>query len=242
MRYFLQNIAQSSPMRTISCVLIGFVLWIVSMIQQDNILAISATLILTSLNSFLLANFFNRSGITKLFSPFVASTYWLVISALPIQHGCWQAQLVAFVGIVIALILSKSKYQDNVTEEAFLSTLICCFVLPTRVIMLVCIGVLWVYLIFKGWMTWRVLAASLMAIALRVIFMTALHYFGWMEWLWMENIPSLLWHEWVVFAGAFWGIFSVLLLTIRRPSTASGIIYLVCVGVVLTLGVLQIIK
>ena len=147
MKYFLQNIAQSSPMRTILLVLIGLVFWVVSIIGQEHIVSISSTLALTSLNSLLLAVFFYQNGITKFLSPFVGATYWISMSAVPILHSCWQTQLVALVGIVIALILSRAKHQDNVTEAAFLSTFVCCFVLPTRITMLVCMGILWIYLI-----------------------------------------------------------------------------------------------
>lgn len=236
MKYFLQNIALSSPMRTISCVLIGLALWIVSIIWQENMIPILVTLVLTLINSLLLTRLFNTASITKLFSPFVASTYWLAMSAFPILHSCWQVQLVVLSGIVITTILAKAKYQDNVTEEAFLSTLICCFALPTRVIMLGCIGILWIYLIIKGWMTWRVLSAGIIAIALRVILMIVLHYFGWMEWLWMENLPHLSWQKWIIAGGAFTGVLLATLLPIRRPSTVSGIVYIICLSGVLAIG------
>ena len=238
MKYFLQNIAQSSPMRTILLVLIGLVFWVVSIIGQEHIVSISSTLALTSLNSLLFALFFYKSGITKFLSPFVGASYWTSMSAVPILHSCWQTQLVALVGIVIALILSSAKHKDNVTEEAFLSTFVCCFVLPTRITMLVCMGILWIYLIVKGWMTWRVLAACIIAIILRVILMIVLHYFNWLEWLWLENIPTLSWLDWTIAGGVSVGILVTTLLPIRRASVASGSIYTLFLLALLVAGIL----
>jgi hypothetical protein len=160
------------------------------------------------------------------------------MSAVPILHSCWQTQLVALVGIVIALILSSAKHKDNVTEEAFLSTFVCCFVLPTRITMLVCMGILWIYLIVKGWMTWRVLAACIIAITLRVILMIVLHYFNWLEWLWLENIPHLSAWQWAIFGGIFLLTALLLLLPLRKPSTASGAIYLTLTVLLIATGVL----
>jgi hypothetical protein len=62
---------------------------------------------------------------------------------------------------------------------------------------------IWGYLIFKGLMTWRVWFASLIAIAVRVILMLSLHYLGWLEWLWLENIPHLAAWQWLIFGGVF---------------------------------------
>ena len=104
MRFFLQNIAQSNPMKAMLLVFIGLASWIISLTQQCDI-AVIATLCLTAINSLLIALVFYKTGKTKFPSPFVASTYWLGMSALPLLHHCWQIQLFAFGAFAIAIII-----------------------------------------------------------------------------------------------------------------------------------------
>ena len=239
MKYFLQNIAQASPMRTIILVLIGLVFWILSFFSLEPLAAVAATLVGTIINSWLVAQVLFLAGMTKFPSPFAATTYWVAMSALPILHTCWQAQLLGVSILTSLLILMTIKHREEITEESFLISLIWSFLSPTRAIMVVSLVIFWIYLIAKGYMTWRVWAASLMAMALRVLLMAGLHYWGWMEWLWMENIPTLMWHEWVIFASSFVGGSSILLLSIRKPSIASGVIYVLCLVGLLTIGLIQ---
>ena len=239
MRYFLQNIAQSNPIRTIILVLIGFALWIISLTQQSDMVAILVSLALAGVNSLLLSHVFCKGCLTNLPSSFAASSYWVAISATPILHSGWQIQVVIFSILTIVLILSGIKYQNEATEESFLATLICCFLSPTRITLVIGIVVLWIYLIIRGWMTWRVLAASLIAIVLRLILMILLHYFGWMKWIWMENIPTLPWQEWTIAGGVLIGTLLVILLPIRRPSIASGSVYAMFLLALLTIGSLS---
>jgi hypothetical protein len=238
MKYFLQNIAQSSPMRTIILVLIGLVFWIFSLIQQAEIFAILTTMVLTGINGILLAYIFLKVNLTNLPSLFAASSYWAAISTIPQLHSCWQIQLMMFGILTIILILSDIKYQREVTEEAFLATLICCFLAPIRIAMITGIVILWIYLIVRGWMTWRALVASLIAILLRVIMMILLHHFGWMDWMWMENIPTLPWQKWAIANGIFVGFLLATLLPIRRPSVVSGGIYVIFLSTLFTIGIL----
>ena len=239
MKYFLQNIAQTSPMRTIILVLFGVVFWVLSFISKEPIAAVAATLLGTIINSWLVAQVLFMGGLTKFPSPFAATTYWVAMSALPILHTCWQVQLFGVSILTSLLILLTINQREEITEESFLISLIWSFLSPTRAIFVTAIILFWIYLIAKGHMTWRVWAASLMAIALRVLLMVGLHYWGWMEWLWMENIPTLMWHEWVIFASTFVGVSSILLLSIRKPSIASGAIYVLCLVGLLTIGLIQ---
>lgn len=226
-------------MRTIILVLFGLVFWVLSFISLEPLAAVVATLVGTIINSWLVAQVLFMGGLTKFPSPFAATTYWVAMSALPILHTCWQAQLLGVSILTSLLILLTIKHREEITEESFLISLIWSFLSPTRAIMVVSLVIFWIYLIAKGYMTWRVWAASLMAIALRVLLMVGLHYWGWMEWLWMENIPTLMWHEWVIFASTFVGGSSILLLGIRKPSIVSGAIYVLCLVGLLTIGLIQ---
>lgn len=225
-------------MRTIIYVLIGLVMWIVSFIKQEQIITATVTMALTTLNSLLLEMLFHKGGETKFPLPFVASTYWLIMSTLPILHHFWQAQLLILEVLVVLLLTTKIEYQKEATEEVFLSTLIFCFLSPFRIALIIGIIMLWGYLIAKGHMSWRVWAASLIAIALRVIIMIVLHYFGWLKWYWTGNTPNIPWQQWVIFFSIFIGTILIIILPVRKHSIISGVIYIASVLTTLTCGVL----
>ena len=217
---------------------LGSAMWIPSLLSSPSLVSVLITLGLTLTNSLLVMQFFYRSKITSLPSGFVASTWWITLSAIPMLHTCWQAQLV-IAGLMLALIvLQKMDFHHEPTEEVFLATLLCCIVAVVPSIFYSGIMMLWGYLIAKQQMTWRVWFASLIAIAIRVIVMLVLHYMGWLEVIWMENIPRLTWMEWVVFGGVWVASFLAILLPIRRPSMASGIYHMAYIILSLTIGVL----
>ena len=238
MRYFLKNIAQDSMLRTILLIVLGVAMWVPSFTAQEYLIAKVVTLLLTIINALLITHCFYRGRETNLPSPFVGSTYWLAMSAIPALHTCWQTQLVIMGMLLAILTLLRTDFHHEATEEAFLATLICCFFAPLPVAILTGILLIWGYLIFKGLMTWRVWFASLIAIAVRVILMLSLHYLGWLEWLWLENIPHLTAWQWAIFGGVFSLTALLLLLPLRKPSTASGSIYLTLTILLTATGIL----
>ncbi|MBQ5387790.1 MAG: hypothetical protein IIU55_01760 [Paludibacteraceae bacterium] len=238
MRYFLKNIAQDSMLRTIILIVLGVAIWVPSFFEQEYLIPKVVTLLLTITNALLITQCFYRGRETNLPSPFVGSTYWFAMSAIPALHTCWQTQFVIMGMLLAILTLLRTDYHHEATEEAFLSTLICCFFAPLQSTIMTGILLIWGYLIFKGLMTWRVWFASLIAIAVRIILMTVLHFLGWLEWLWLENIPHLSAWQWLTFSGVFLLTALLLLLPMRKPSTASGIIYLTLTILLTTTGVL----
>lgn len=201
-------------------------MWIPSFIRQEIIILVTVTWVLTIMNTLLTTQYFYRAGLTSLPSPFVATSTWFGLSVLPLLHTCWQAQLLLLGVLLVGLILLKMDYQHEATEEAFLSTLICCIVAITPTIFFTGIMILWGYLIAKRQMTWRVWMASLIAIALRVVTMIILHHFDWLKWIWMENIPHLPWLKWLMFGGSFVGTFVAIYLSIHKSSVITGIFYI----------------
>lgn len=201
-------------------------MWIPSFIRQEIIILVTVTWVLTIMNTLLTTQYFYRAGLTSLPSPFVATSTWFGLSLLPLLHTCWQAQLLLLGVLLVGLILLKMDYQHEATEEAFLSTLICCIVAITPTIFLTGIMILWGYLIAKRQMTWRVWMASLIAIALRVVTMIILHHFDWLKWIWMENIPHLPGLKWLMFGGSFVGTFVAIYLSIHKSSVITGIFYI----------------
>lgn len=165
-------------LRMIVLIILGIVMWVPSFFRQEHSANVIVTLVLTILNTLLTTKYFYKSGITNLPSPFVAATMWLGLSAIPALHTCWQTQFVIMGVLLACLVLLKIDYQNEATEEVFLATLICCVVAVIPSIFFTGIMMLWSYLIAKRQMTWRVWAASLIAIAIRIVGMAVLHYMG----------------------------------------------------------------
>lgn len=201
-------------------------MWIPSFIRQEIIILVTVTWVLTIMNTLLTTQYFYRAGLTSLPSPFVATSTWFGLSVLPLLHTCWQAQLLLLGVLLVGLILLKMDYQHEATEEAFLSTLICCIVAITPTIFFTGIMILWGYLIAKRQMTWRVWMASLIAIALRFFVAFGLRYMGWLEWIWIENLPHLAWQEWLIAIGIAIATFAAVLLPMRKASVGSGVFYI----------------
>ena len=225
-------------LRTIILIVLGVAMWVPSFFEHVYLIPKVVTLLITITNALLITQCFYRGRETNLPSPFVGSTYWLAMSAIPALHTCWQAQLVIMGMLLAILTLLRTDFHHEATEEAFLSTLICCFFAPLQSTIMTGVFMIWGYLIFKGLMTWRVWFASLIAIAVRVILMAVLHYLGWLEWLWLENIPHLAAWQWLTFIGVFLVTALLLLLPLRKPSTASGTIYLTLTVLLIATGVL----
>ena len=188
------------------------------------------------MNTLLTTQYFYRAGLTSLPSPFVATSTWFGLSVLPLLHTCWQAQLLLLGVLLVGLILLKMDYQHEATEEAFLSTLICCIVAIAPTIFFTGIMILWGYLIAKRQMTWRVWMASLIAIALRFFVAFGLRYMGWLEWMWIENLPRLAWQEWLIGIGIVVTTFAAILLPMRKASVGTGLFYLIYLIALLTAG------
>lgn len=201
-------------------------MWIPSFIRQEIIILVTVTWVLTIMNTLLTTQYFYRAGLTSLPSPFVATSTWFGLSVLPLLHTCWQAQLLLLGVLLVGLILLKMDYQHEATEEAFLSTLICCIVAIAPTIFFTGIMILWGYLIAKRQMTWRVWMASLIAIALRFFVAFGLRYMGWLEWIWIENLPHLAWQEWLIAIGIAIATFAAVLLPMRKASVGSGVFYI----------------
>ena len=217
-------------------------MWIPSFIRQEIIILVTVTWVLTIMNTLLTTQYFYRAGLTSLPSPFVATSTWFGLSVLPLLHTCWQAQLLLLGVLLVGLILLKMDYQHEATEEAFLSTLICCIVAIAPTIFFTGIMILWGYLIAKRQMTWRVWMASLIAIALRFFVAFGLRYMGWLEWMWIENLPRLAWQEWLIGIGIVVTTFAAIILPMRKASVGTGLFYLIyliallAAGTVLTYG------
>lgn len=236
MVHFLKNIAQNSLPRTILVIVLGVAMWVTSLIIQENRLPICITLALTIVNSYLVTQYFYKGKITALPSMFVASTYWFSMSVLPLLHSCWQAQMIVLGIFASLLILSKMNYQHEATEESFLATLVFCIVAPQQVVLMTGVMLIWWEITAKGHMSLRVWLASMIAIAIRVVLMLVLHYMGWMEILWMENIPRMTMIEWIAFGGVLLSSLSVSFLSIKKPSIATGVTYIVFILLLITIG------
>ena len=241
MKYFLKNIAQDSLIRTLVLVLIGLCLWIVSLWKGVSLAHMGVGIVLALINSLLATHTAYRVGWTNLHSGFVVSTVWVVLSALSVWQLCWQVHVTAMMLYIAVLVFSKMNVQQEPTEQAYALTLMCLIVSPHWIVMIACILYVLGYLLVRSHFTWRVLVAIVLAVATYVLYAAIFRYLGWLEFLWLENLPHLSWQWWLLGGGAYLLIWLMLYLPITKPSTLSGTIYIIGILGSVIAGILRII-
>lgn len=241
MKYFLKNIAQDSLIRTLLLVLIGLCLWIVSLWKGVSLAYMGAGIVLALINSLLATQTAYRVGWTNLPSGFVLSSVWMVLSALSVWQLCWQVHVTAMMLFIAILVFSKMNVQQEPTEQAYALTLMCLIVSPQLSVMITCILYVLGYLLARSHFTWRVLVAILLAVATYVLYAAIFRYLGWLEFLWLENLPHLSWQWWLLGGGVYLLIWLMLYLPITKPSTLSGVIYILGILGAIAAGIVRII-
>ena len=241
MNYFLRNIAHNGLMRTITLVLIGLCLWIVSLWRGVSFGHMGVGVVLVLINSLLATQTVYRVGWTNLPSGFVVSTIWVILSAFSVWHLCWQIHVVAMMFFIAILVFSKMNIQQEATEQAYILTLMCLVVSPHLSVMVTCILYVLGYLLVRSHFTWRVLVAILLAIATYVLYSAIFRYLGWLDFLWMENLPKLPWQWWLLGGGVYMLSWLMLYLPITKPSITSGILYIIGIIGTITGGVLRLV-
>lgn len=241
MKYFLKNIAQDSLIRTLILVLIGLCLWIVSLWKGMSLAHMGVGIVLALINSLLAIQTVYRVGWTNLPSGFVLSSVWMVLSALSVWQLCWQVHVTAMMFFIAILVFSKMNLQQEATEQAYALTLMCLIVSPHWIVMIACILYVLGYLLVRSHFTWRVLVAIVLAVATYVLYAAIFRYLGWLEFLWLENLPHLSWQWWLLGGGAYLLIWLMLYLPITKPSTLSGTIYIIGILGSVIAGILRII-
>lgn len=241
MKYFLKNIAQDSLIRTLVLVLIGLCLWIVSLWKGMGLAHMGVGIVLALINSLLAIQTVYKVGWTNLPSGFVFSTVWLVLSSLSVWQLCWQVHVTAMMFFIAILVFSKMNLQQEATEQAYALTLMCLIVSPQLSVMITCILYVLGYLLARSHFTWRVLVAILLAVATYVLYAAIFRYLGWLEFLWLENLPHLSWQWWLLGGGVYLLIWLMLYLPITKPSTLSGTIYIIGILGAIAAGIVRII-
>lgn len=241
MKYFLKNIAQDSLIRTLILVLIGLCLWIVSLWKGVSLAHTGVGIVLALINSLLATQTAYRVGWTNLPSGFVLSSVWMVLSALSVWQLCWQVHVVAMMFFIAILVFSKMNAQKEPTEQAYVLTLMCLVVSPQLSVMVTCILYVLGYLLVRSHFTWRVLVAIVLAIATYVLYATIFRYLGWLEFLWLENLPHLSWQWWLLGGGVYLLTWLMLYLPITKPSTLSGAIYILGILGAIAAGIVRIV-
>lgn len=240
MKYFLKNIAQDSLIRTLVLVLIGLCLWIVSLWKGVSLAHMGVGIVLALINSLLAIQTVYRVGWTNLPSGFVLSSVWMVLSALSVWQLCWQVHVTAMMLFIAVLVFSKMNVQQEPTEQAYALTLMCLIVSPQLSVMITCILYVLGYLLARSHFTWRVLVAILLAVATYVLYAAIFRYLGWLEFLWMENLPHLSWQWWWLGGGVYLLTWLMLYLPITKPSTLSGAIYIIGILGAIAAGIIRI--
>lgn len=241
MKYFLKNIAQDSLIRTLLLVLIGLCLWIVSLWKGVSLAHMGIGIVLALINSLLAIQTVYKVGWTNLPSGFVLSSVWMVLSALSVWQLCWQVHVTAMMFFIAILVFSKMNIQQEATEQAYVLTLVCLVVSPQLSVMITCILYVLGYLLARSHFTWRVLVAILLAVATYVLYAAIFRYLGWLEFLWLENLPHLSWQWWLLGGGVYLLIWLMLYLPITKPSILSGTIYIIGILGAIAAGFVRII-
>ena len=228
-------------MRTIILVLVGLCLWIASLWHGVSFAHMGVGVVLVLINSLLATQCAYRVGWTNLPSGFVVSSVWIVLSALSVWQLCWQVHVTAMMFFIAVLVFSKMNAQKEPTEQAYVLTLMCLVVSPQLSVMVTCILYVLGYLLVKSHFTWRVLVAILLAIATYVLYSAIFRYFGWLDFLWLENLPKLPWQWWLIGGGTYLLSWLMIYLPIMKPSTASGILYIIGIIGAIAAGIVRII-
>ena len=198
-------------------------------------------IVLALINSLLATQTAYRVGWTNLPSGFVVSTVWVVLSALSVWQLCWQVHVVAMMFFIAILVFSKMNVQQEPTEQAYALTLMCLIVSPQLSVMITCILYVLGCLLARSHFTWRVLVAILLAVATYVLYAAIFRYLGWLEFLWLENLPHLSWQWWWLGGGVYLLTWLMLYLPITKPSTLSGTIYIIGILGAIAGGIVRII-
>lgn len=200
-------------------------MWIPSLVGAENVWLVAVCMALVLTNMILFITLFCRMDVTNLPSPFVASTYWFAMAAVPMLHTCWQGHLTCFGILVAILILLHIDYQHEATEEAFLATLLWCTLSLEIAHTIAGVVLIWGYLLIKRKISLRTWLASLIAIGIYVLFALTMHYFGWLEVVWKDQLPTIYWWEWLIASGAYLCVFLITYFPLRKESVASGVLY-----------------
>ena len=222
-------------------VLIGLCLWIVSLWKGMGLAHMGVGIVLALINSLLAIQTVYRVGWTNLPSGFVLSSVWMVLSALSVWQLCWQVHVTAMMFFIAILVFSKMNLQQEATEQAYALTLMCLIVSPQLSVMITCILYVLGYLLVRSHFTWRVLVAIVLAVATYVLYAAIFRYLGWLEFLWLENLPHLSWQWWLLGGGVYLLIWLMLYLPITKPSTLSGTIYIIGILGAIAAGIVRII-
>lgn len=222
-------------------VLIGLCLWIVSLWKGVSFAHMGVGIVLALINSLLAIQTVYRVGWTNLPSGFVLSSVWMVLSALSVWQLCWQVHVTAMMLYIAILVFSKMNLQQEATEQAYALTLMCLIISPHWIVMIACILYVLGYLLVRSHFTWRVLVAIVLAVATYVLYAAIFRYLGWLEFLWLENLPHLSWQWWLLGGGAYLLIWLMLYLPITKPSTLSGIIYIIGILGAIAAGIVRIV-
>ncbi len=224
MKYWLRHITRTNLPGTILLSLFGVGIWGVSFFIYADWLSLLITMILVIVNALIIMSVFYQSNIINLPTAFIPVTYWVMASAYPALHTCWQGQLVVLGLLLAYLTLLHIDYKHVPLEEAFLSTLILCGISLLLPDILLLIPVMWLYLLYRHVITWRVLAASWIAIATFGLYYAVACFLGW------TSLPHKLFFQiqhlprWITI-GQMILVTLIIYLPIRLSSIGTGIIY-----------------
>ena len=90
---------------------------------------------------------------------------------------------------------------------------------------------------FRSRVTWRVIMAAVIALAVYALYAMIIRYLGWADSLWKENIPTLPMIWWIIGGGIYIITWLLLYLTLNRPSVFNGVLYAIYIVLITALGI-----
>lgn len=240
MRYLLKNIVQDSPMRTILLVLIGLSLWILHL-REGEIAEKLLGLTLTVVNSVLMTHCIYRIGWINMPSSFAGTTAWIMLTALSLWCTCWQVHIAALMFMITIMVFSNINIQQEATEQVYTLVLMWLTISPHWGIAILSILYILGYSLTKTHFTWRVLVAILLAIATYVMYAAIIRYLGWLEPLWLENLPKLPWLWWIGGGSIYALLWTMIYIPITKSSITGGIIYIIGVTSIVAAAIVRLV-
>ena len=135
------------------------------------------------------------------------------------------------------MVFSNINIQQEATEQVYTLVLMWLTISPHLGIAILSILYILGYSLTQTHFTWRVLVAILLAIATYVMYAAIIRYLGWLEPLWLENIPKLPWLCWIGAGSVYILLWTIIFFPIKKPSVVSGIIYIIGVTSAIVAGV-----
>ena len=143
--------------------------------------------------------------------------------------------------MITIMVFSNINIQQEATEQVYTLVLMWLTISPHWGIAILSILYILGYSLTKTHFTWRVLVAILLAIATYVMYAAIIRYLGWLEPLWLENLPKLPWLWWIGGGSIYALLWTMIYIPITKSSITGGIIYIIGVTSIVAAAIVRLV-